>query len=193
MKVKFSVPSYFLNWWIVFNLICVGSVVAWFLKVFHMTNAADVTKISFIIYILFLVFTIRTGVFNYRFGKCKNATPEILDEFSSSQEISWFVSDVLLTLGMLGTILGYIYMIEVGFALMDPANIHSMQASLKSMAIGWGTALYTTASGLICSLLLKMQLFNTAKQLEHLSKSCIATVAENEGPSSNLPLQGLGV
>lgn len=182
--------TYFLSWWLIFSLICIGSVAAWFLGVFHLTYMADVTKISFIIYILFLIFTARTGIFSYKIGKCKDISNEILDDFESRQEVSWFVSDILLTLGMLGTILGYIYMIAVGFAKMDPSNVQSMHMALKSMAVGWGTALYTTASGLICSLFLKLQLFNTTRQLENMSKS--HNIGEEEIPSSHLPLQGLG-
>jgi len=34
-----------------------------------------------------------------------------------------------------------------------------MQKALMAMATGMGTALYTTAAGLICSLLLHIQLF----------------------------------
>lgn len=182
---------YFLNWWIIFNLIIVGSILCYILGVFDMTNKADVTKISFGIYAIFLIFSVRTGVYTYKFSKSRiiNAKSE------ETQEISWFVSDILLTLGMLGTIIGYIYMIQIGFANLDPSNPASLQASLKLMAIGWGTALYTTAAGLICGLVLKLQLFNIVKQLE--SASCIIyTESRNShqaGPSSDVPLRGLGV
>jgi len=189
--------KYFLNWWIMFCLICVGSVAAVCLNVFHMTNAADVTKISFVIYGLFLIFTVRTGVLTYRHSRCKNFSEDELDKFSSGHEISWFVSDILLTLGMIGTIVGYIYMIQVGFAAMDPANIQSMHGALKSMALGWGTALYTTAAGLICGLALKLQLFNVTRQLEAMSRVCGVGKAleksEAESGTSDLPLQGLGI
>jgi hypothetical protein len=186
--------KYFLNWWIVFCLVIAGSVASWYLKIFHMTNAADVTKISFIIYALFLIFTVRTGMLTYKHSKCKNFSQEDLDKFSGGHEISWFASDVFLTLGMLGTILGYIYMIQVGFAKMDPGNISSMHGALKSMALGWGTALYTTATGLICSLFLKLQLFNTVRQLEQMERECgFSNCPEVKRPTDVLPLQGLGV
>lgn len=187
--------TYFLNWWILFTLICAGSVASWYLGVFRMANTADVTKISFIIYVLFLAFTVRVGIYNYKFCKCKDVSYNVLDKFASGQEISWFVSDILLTLGMLGTILGYIYMIEVGFTAMDPSNMASMHAALKSMALGWGTALYTTASGLICSLLLKLQLFNTTRQLDQMERECgvISKKDDKTNATDSLPLQGLGV
>ena len=157
---------YFLNWWVIFNLVLVGSVFSYFVGVFDLVNKADVTKISFLIYILFLIFSIRTGVYTRKISKVEDKL--LVREVNSKQDLTWFVSDVLLTLGMLGTVLGYIYMIEVGFSSMDPSNFHSLTASLKTMAIGWGTALYTTAAGLICSVILKLQLFNISKLIEKI-------------------------
>jgi hypothetical protein len=40
---------------------------------------------------------------------------------------------------------------------------------LAKMSSGMSTALYTTAAGLVCSLLLKLQLFNFTHHLDHLS------------------------
>jgi hypothetical protein len=180
---------YFLNWWLIFTLICVGSVGAWFLNIFQMTNNADVTKISFIIYLLFLIFTVLTGYHTHKLSKLENATNEEVERLEDKTEISWFVSDVLLTLGLLGTILGYIYMIETGFRTLDPGNISSLHSSLKYMAVGWGTALYTTAAGLICGMLLKLQLFNITKQAKAL---CAHKGICSESATTNMPLTTLG-
>jgi len=39
-------------------------------------------------------------------------------------------------------------------------NVQSMQGVIGSMTSGMSTALVTTAAGLICSLILQLQLFN---------------------------------
>jgi biopolymer transport protein ExbB/TolQ len=44
------------------------------------------------------------------------------------------------------------------------------------MGVGMSTALYTTAAGLVCSLLLKLQLFNFTHHLDYLS----TTLEKNE-------------
>uniref|UniRef100_A0A6M3K3B5 Putative MotA/TolQ/ExbB proton channel family protein n=1 Tax=viral metagenome TaxID=1070528 RepID=A0A6M3K3B5_9ZZZZ len=74
--------------------------------------------------------------------------------------MGWFVSDLLLTLGMIGTVVGFIYMLSTTFQQLDPSNIASMKGMIGKMGTGMGTALYTTASGLICSMLLRVQLYN---------------------------------
>jgi biopolymer transport protein ExbB/TolQ len=76
---------------------------------------------------------------------------------------------MLLTLGMIGTVAGFIYMLSSSFSEMDPQNVVSMQGVLAKMSCGMSTALYTTAAGLVCSLLLKLQLFNFTHHLDYLS------------------------
>jgi hypothetical protein len=58
----------------------------------------------------------------------------------------------ILTLGMIGTVAGFIYMLDTSFSKMDPQNVVSLQGVLSKMGVGMSTALYTTAAGLVCSL-----------------------------------------
>ena len=51
-------------------------------------------------------------------------------------------------------------MISGAFADIDLSNTSTIQSSLTKMALGMSTALYTTLTGLICSLALKIQLVN---------------------------------
>jgi flagellar motor component MotA len=68
------------------------------------------------------------------------------------QEIGWFVSDMMLKLGLLGTIVGFIFMLGSVANIAD-FDVSGMQKILKHMSNGMGTALYTTLAGLTCSLL----------------------------------------
>ena len=72
------------------------------------------------------------------------------------QEIGWFVSDMMLKLGLLGTIIGFIFMLGSVANIAD-FDVSNMQKILRHMSNGMGTALYTTLTGLTCSILSAMQ------------------------------------
>ena len=74
-------------------------------------------------------------------------------------EVGWFTSDLCLTIGMMGTVIGFMMMLS-GFATVDVSNTSSVQELIKSLGGGMSTALYSTLVGLICSALLKIQWFN---------------------------------
>ncbi|MBI2969623.1 MAG: MotA/TolQ/ExbB proton channel family protein [Gammaproteobacteria bacterium] len=71
-------------------------------------------------------------------------------------EIGWFLSDVMIKLGLLGTIVGFVLMLG---SVLDVTEFdaRTMQAVLKKMSTGMGTALYTTFAGLVCSILTNAQ------------------------------------
>lgn len=72
------------------------------------------------------------------------------------QDIGWFLTDAILKLGLLGTIVGFILMLG---SVADTASLdaNTMQKVLRQMSVGMGTALYTTLAGLVCSLILGVQ------------------------------------
>lgn len=76
---------------------------------------------------------------------------------------AWYIAESCLTLGMIGTVAGFLLMLGAAFGNIDVSNTQTLQAALSSMAIGMSTALYTTLVGLVASLFIKSQLIN----LEH--------------------------
>jgi len=74
--------------------------------------------------------------------------------------VGWFLAETCLALGMIGTVAGFLIMMVSAFSGIDIGNTESMQAALSSMALGMGTALYTTLVGLVSSLFIKSQLVN---------------------------------
>ena len=78
----------------------------------------------------------------------------------SGLNTSWFISEILLSLGMIGTVAGFILMLGDTFGSIDTANQDSLKDALSNMALGMSTALYTTLVGLILSQALKIQLVN---------------------------------
>ena len=68
----------------------------------------------------------------------------------------FFVSDLLLKLGIIGTVIGFIIMLS-SLSAIDEMNLSKMNNLLLSMSMGMKVALYTTLTGLIGSILLSIQ------------------------------------
>ena len=68
----------------------------------------------------------------------------------------FFVSDLLLKLGIIGTVIGFIIMLS-SLSAIDEMNLSKMNNLLLSMSTGMKVALYTTLTGLIGSILLSIQ------------------------------------
>jgi len=78
------------------------------------------------------------------------------DELVNRHAFGHFLSDVLLKLGLLGTVVGFILMLlPIGeIQEFDPSVMRELLAAMSS---GMAVALYTTLAGLITSTLLKLQ------------------------------------
>ena len=68
----------------------------------------------------------------------------------------FFVSDLLLKLGIIGTVIGFIIMLS-SLSAIDEMNLSKMNNLLLSMSSGMKVALYTTLTGLTGSILLSIQ------------------------------------
>jgi flagellar motor component MotA len=99
------------------------------------------------------------------------STSDLIDVYESRlkgpQEIGWFVSDMMLKLGLLGTIIGFIFMLGSVANIAD-FDVSNMQKILQHMSNGMGTALYTTLAGLICSILSAMQYHMIDRHVDEL-------------------------
>lgn len=86
----------------------------------------------------------------------------LLNAFGSKlkgpQEIGFFVSDMMLRLGLLGTVVGFILMLGP-LAAIESIDVSSMRRVLSAMSSGMAVALYTTLCGLIGGILLKLQYY----------------------------------
>jgi len=70
----------------------------------------------------------------------------------------WFLSDAVLSIGMVGTLSGFLVVLYSTFQGLDPSNTESMRTAIETLASGMGTALLTSLVGLIASLIMKYQL-----------------------------------
>lgn len=115
-------------------------------------------------------------------------TSDLNDVYNSRlkgpQEIGWFVSDMMLKLGLLGTIIGFIFMLGSVANIAD-FDVSNMQKILRHMSNGMGTALYTTLTGLVCSVLSAMQYHMIDRHADELIELTLHTTQIHIIPKIN--------
>ena len=82
----------------------------------------------------------------------------LADRLRGSNGFGAFVSDTLMKLGLLGTIIGFIIMLAP-IATLDAADKAAMKSSMGLMSDGMAVAMYTTLAGLIGSILVRIQYY----------------------------------
>lgn len=174
---RFTKWSLFLQWWLIFSLLCVGGYVLYTNGVFDKIKDVDYTYISFMVLGMFGVLSVKTGHLSYQ--ACKKGdeiTYEEIVKLSQKNEVGWFYSEKAFQLGMVGTVLGFIFMLAITFSGLKTGNNAMLQSALSQMSSGMSVALYTTATGLICGMILQVQAFGLSqyldKQAARLSKLC---------------------
>lgn len=95
-----------------------------------------------------------------------------VDEIRGPGEVIQFIIDVLIRLGLIGTIIGFILMLQSFVSGPNP-SAENIQELLITMSSGMGTALYTTFAGLIASTLLGIQQILLNKNVEQIIASLI--------------------
>ena len=139
----------FLYWWLIVCVVGTGSYIThtmgWLVPLY--TN--DLTYITFLITTLAVLTTLSLG---YKFKVPSRKTNSL------RVNVEWFVSDVVLTLGMLGTVIGFMIMLQGTFSSIEFNDAYSIRLALSSMSQGLFTALNTTLLGLVSSIILKVQL-----------------------------------
>jgi len=141
-----------LKWWLMFCLSILLGYIGYHFGLLQEIYTKDVTKLSLFIFILYISSSIYIGKTTYSSVKGHDV--------SSRVDIGWFTSESMLALGMVGTVVGFILMLGGTFENIDTGDAETLKAALADMARGMSTALYTTLSGLVCSLLTKVQLVN---------------------------------
>ena len=157
----------FWRWWSIFSLIALFFSVVYVYDGFTYVWDNDITKLSFIIILEFVITSIFIGITSYRAGQAP-PTQSILYKpamlkCKKHAETGWFLSETMVTIGMIGTIIGFLIMLSDAFVNFNVEDIESIKSVISTMAIGMSTAFITTLVGLISSLLTKAQLIN----LEH--------------------------
>ena len=71
-------------------------------------------------------------------------------------ETGWFLAELMIRLGLLGTVIGFIFMLG-SVANIASVDVHALQQLLTNMSDGMRIALYTTLTGLGAGILLSFQ------------------------------------
>ncbi len=110
---------------------------------------------------------------NDQTGNIRQQTLEIYaDRLRAPVEIGWYIVDILIRLGLIGTIIGFI-LIFASLGDGPKPNSGNIQDLLFTMSGGMGTALYTTLLGLISATLLGTQYMILGRSVERLIASLI--------------------
>lgn len=134
----------FVVYWVALMAQVVAAVFMYQNGIFSMLFAADPTGISIVILCIHVIAFLWMGY----------ATQQ---NHRESQVVS-YVSDVQLGLGMTGTLIGFVIMF--GTVFVGITTEEDVANALGLIATGVGTALWTTLTGLISSLILKGAVVN---------------------------------
>ena len=102
----------------------------------------------------------------------KNNLLLIEDELSNKHSVGYLAVDVLLKLGLTGTVIGFILMLLPIGEIKD-FDPEILQKLLSTMSGGMAVALFTTLTGLVTSMILKFQYFvldsSLSQTINHLN------------------------
>ena len=144
MKV---VKSFYI-WWITNLAVASGVFWAYHQGIIQKIWHDDVTMITSALAILYIVTTCIIGYVAYT----KKYKSKLVDA-------CWFLSEQMLALGMLGTVIGFIYLLSSGITSASVTDPTSLATLLANMSVGLGIALYTNAVGILASLISKTLLY----------------------------------
>ena len=138
----------FLLWWIQVVTVSFAAILIFTYGWFDELWNADQKKISFIIITIFVATSIATGFLSFRSDT----------QYIKLSNYIWFASETMVTLGLIGTVAGFLLMLSSAFDNLDVSNVENVQKVISNMALGMSTALCTTLSGLVGSVLTKIQM-----------------------------------
>jgi MotA/TolQ/ExbB proton channel family len=199
----------FLHWLVLMGVLVFVGVVMWWRGAWQALNTADPTGITQLITLVFFVallwcgaraWTLRNEMHalnrsipaaqnwasEYLFslknpGADRDALAELLTEKASgSHETAWWFNGLLLKLGLLGTVVGFILM-AFTVANFDAFDVEKAQVLLRNMTRGMGVALLTTLVGLIGNMILGWQLL----QLDRTADALVSQTVK-KGMSSGI-------
>ena len=147
--MNFALYRKFIVWWV--SVLLIGTSVFWanYFGIVQTIWINDETKLALITSIVFVIANLILGWTTWR---------SVHNEYDPlSKRLTgycWYVAEMLMALGMLGTVIGLIHMLEINAksaGQIDPAMVAGMWKAM-------GLALYTNAVGLIGSIVLSFQL-----------------------------------
>ena len=148
----------FFRWWLFICLLAIGAYFGIHFDVFSTIFNTDKTYLSSVILLLFTGSTLLTGYRTWLFNYRKTYT---------DTKVGWFCGEVMFALGMIGTLIGFVLVFGDALAHIDLEDQANKAKIIADMGIGISTAIYTTLAGLVCTILLWIQLINLEYGFDH--------------------------
>lgn len=141
----------FWKWWTIFVITIIAFIIGeHFLGIQHYLFVIDISKISLLILVLFAATSLYVGKLTFMNQFAYHDYPKT--------DFLWFISNQLQNLGLLGTIVGFIFVLTTVFQNFDSVTASEIKVLISELAKGMGIALITTFTGLITSMNLQLQL-----------------------------------
>ncbi|MBK8453275.1 MAG: MotA/TolQ/ExbB proton channel family protein [Thiofilum sp.] len=182
--MNLSTPYLSVLYWLWFmGLVGLGVYISWDLHVLQPMITTDTTRISIVILLLGLAGLLHGGYRAYFLARQQQAlqtlnraiplhtylqarsdpstnetllTEQLAEYLRGAHQTGWFINGMLIKLGLLGTVIGFVMMLTSLDGLQS-LDINQLQTLMQQMTKGMGIALNTTIFGLIGSLILGIQ------------------------------------
>ena len=154
----------FFKWWVV---TLATAVVTFWLYRFDVLTTMLVADASYMVATTMAVYVLAAayiGKLSYNISNLNYFSTE------TDLEAGWFASDLCMTLGLLGTVIGFIFMMKYNLVGADLTNVATTSKVLANIISSMGTALYTTAVGCALGSILKIQCFVLQREIESYRK-----------------------
>jgi len=103
------------------------------------------------------VFSINKYLYSINEGENKELLLKTFEaEYAKKLSYGWMAADISLKLGLLGTVIGFILMLQP-IAELNNTSPEELKLALSAMSSGMAVALYTTLTGLVSSILIRLK------------------------------------
>jgi hypothetical protein len=120
----------FLQWTLFVSVLCVGAMIATNLGWTSLVFNSDPTHITYVTLAVFMMATVWCGLLTWRLSN--GASPkEVEDDLAHG----WFASSLCVSIGLIGTAVGYYIMLKNGNATGDPSEVIRKAFANTSIAI----------------------------------------------------------
>jgi len=89
-------------------------------------------------------------------NEAESLLARLVEKIHRGHSTGWFYSDILMRLGLIGTVIGFVLMLSTVYQLKDN-DVQALQQLLGTMGSGMQVALYTTLAGLSTAMLVSIQ------------------------------------
>lgn len=165
--------KFFLRWWIIFVFMVLSFVFSYYSGAIETIVKKDTTYLCIVIWLLSLVTTIDCGFKTFKISKYTSLNGCFLDKNQQLVDVGGFLdfggfsAAISSSLGLLGTIVGFIIAMSSDFAKINISDVTATQKILGQLSNGIAIALYTTLVGLIGAIFTQVQYFNLEKAIKN--------------------------